>query len=1097
MNGSSGKRTNHRRSPAGLASLAAFVTRRPRFAVGAWIGLMLVLGVLGYNLGNRLEAHPIYVGEAQRAHEIALRKFGSDESMVVVLRGPRAAVNRQGRRLVAAIEALPNTLALSPWTADTPIEGLRPRPGVAGIVVRVGRRPDEAFVHTLELVEGQIDKTVSAPVDASVAGLPKVFTGIKEASENAVTKGELIALPILLIVLLLVFRSVLAALIPVVSGAIVVAGAQGVMRLLLGVFTIDIFSLGVMATMGLALGVDYSLLVVSRFREERHKGDLPSAARVTVEATGRSIVPAGFGLVLALLVAAQFFPGAAIHSSALGVAVATLLSVFSALWLAPALLLLLGDNLDRWSLPRRFASRGAPVRLARRISRSPFAVGAVVLAVLVLAALAATLNSAVATPELLPSDSSARVDGEEVERSLGPGWLAPIEVLVDGRGAPMTSPDRLHSLVAFQKRVERDSGVQTMMGFSDIERAVKPLSGFEKQLADQNRGASRLSGGLARAGAAAGGDRLYEASAGAGRLGFGAQASAAGAGQLARGLGVAHAGSSQLSQGLRKASTGSGRLASNSSDVSSGAGRLAEALAGTRKQVVEMSGTVRATKNAMRLGEERLATARGPLESAEARLDAAWQAIQRMTTGASDPEYASARSAVKEAIESLGGAEPESEGPADSTGGVGAGIDRAQRQFDLGLYLAGKIGESNSEASTNAGKLADASRKLDHGVERLAKGTRQMSEGVSRLRGAGERLSPALQRLTEGTASLESGLGRLGVKAGALAAGLASGAQGQESLAATLRRMGSRLGAQSEDGNSQLDRLRRQSPGLFDSGYFYLAGLDGADKRRRSRASLMIDLAQGGHAARMLVIPRSSVAVPQGKETLTRVTHDARALADETGANVAVGGLAATQVGVDHLLRDRTALARIALMLISLIVLIPVLRSLIVPIIAMFVNLLTVSASLGVLALAFNHSLLGGPGYVDSIVIFSVVMVTFGLAIDYEVFIFARMREEYVRTGSSQAGIQNGLSQTAPVVTGAALIMIAVFLSFSLSSFATLRQLGVALAAAAFIDAFFVRLIIVPTIMRALGKWAWWMPGWLDRIVPGGKTLPGSERAAG
>jgi len=246
----------------------------------------------------------------------------------------------------------------------------------------------------------------------------------------------------------------------------------------------------------------------------------------------------------------------------------------------------------------------------------------------------------------------------------------------------------------------------------------------------------------------------------------------------------------------------------------------------------------------------------------------------------------------------------------------------------------------------------------------------------------------------------------------------------------------------------------------------------------------------------MIVIPRYSITTSQGQDTLRRVRADAQGLADETGTEVVVGGLSASQVDIDHAFRDRTALARIALMLVSLFVLIPVLRSLIVPIIAMFINLLTVTATLGFLALVFDSSLLGGPGYVDSTVIPTMVMVIFGLAIDYEVFIFARMREEYLRTGSSETAIQNGLLRTAPVVTGAAVIMIAVFLSFAVSSFVTVRDFGVAQATAVFIDAFIVRLVIVPTIMRALGRWAWWMPGWLDRLIPGGETLPGSERVA-
>jgi RND superfamily putative drug exporter len=161
-----------------------------------------------------------------------------------------------------------------------------------------------------------------------------------------------------------------------------------------------------------------------------------------------------------------------------------------------------------------------------------------------------------------------------------------------------------------------------------------------------------------------------------------------------------------------------------------------------------------------------------------------------------------------------------------------------------------------------------------------------------------------------------------------------------------------------------------------------------------------------------------------------------------------------------------------------------------VPLLAAFLNLLTVFASLGILSLLFNGSLLGGPGYIDAANVPATTMVIFGLAIDYEVFVFARMREEYVRSGDPIAAVDNGIARTAPVITGAAVIMITVFLCFSVSEFITLRNFGVGQATAVFIDAFIIRLIVVPAAMKAMGRWAWWMPGWLDRLVPGGGSGP-------
>jgi RND superfamily putative drug exporter len=165
-------------------------------------------------------------------------------------------------------------------------------------------------------------------------------------------------------------------------------------------------------------------------------------------------------------------------------------------------------------------------------------------------------------------------------------------------------------------------------------------------------------------------------------------------------------------------------------------------------------------------------------------------------------------------------------------------------------------------------------------------------------------------------------------------------------------------------------------------------------------------------------------------------------------------------------------------------VLVPVLRSVIVPLVAVMLNVVTVGATYAVLALVFNGSFLGGPGYIDTISAGSIVTVIFGLSIDYEVFVLARMREEYVRSGDNDVAVQRGLAGTARVVTGAAFVMIAIFIAFGFAQFISIRNFGVALGVAVALDAFVIRLIALPAIMRWLGRWCWWMPRWLDRIVP-------------
>lgn len=1094
---SSGRRRQGDPHPSRLSGLSGLLIRHPRLALVSWLLIVVVLAIAGRNLADHLEPHPLYVAgtQANEAHETTLRQFGSDESMVIALSGPAGAVAEQGRDLAARIEALPKTIVVSPWSPGTAIGGLRPKPEEAGIIVRVEHHDGEALSRQLELVEGQVEKIVREPVGASIAGLPKIYDSYAEANESAARTGEMIALPLLLLVLLLVFRSVIAALIPVIVGGATVLATEGVMRLAMGTFQIDAFALGAAGMMGLALGVDYSLLVVSRFREERGKAALAPSVQTTIERTARSVLPAAAGLLLAMLIAPQVLPGAVVSSSALAIMIATVFSAFSALFVVPAAIMVLGDNLERWALPKRRRSRRSlPLGISSRIASRPRLVAIMVLGLIALSLLSTRLDTAIGTPALLPEGADGRVEAEHVEDTLGPGWLAPVEIVVSGAGEPMTAPRRLRSLVALQRRVQDDPGVERVAGVSTLQRRLKPLSSFEDQLVRQQRGTRKLGDGLGRAaeGAEVNSSGIRAAAAGAGEVSQGVGEAGDGAGLLTRGLRDAGTGSSRLNDGLARVGEGSGRLAENTSEASSGAERLADEVEKGLDTIDEQSGEVNSLESAMNAGSAELSESEAPLKAAEERLASAWQAVEQMTTGTSDPQYAAMRRSLAEARELLTGKRNESEEVISPPyEGVAASLTRAQRQFELGLYLAGRMAANNERGATDTEKLAKETRRLDHGIQNLTEGAEKVADGIATLDKEGAALTPAVQRLQKGTESLADGLGGLAGGAGELSSGLGGGASGADRLAGALQRMQTRLETADADG---LDRLRKRSPDLFDSGYFYLAGLDGSKPSRRGMTNFMIDLERGGHTARMMIVPKYPVTTAQGKETLARLHDDARAFADATGTRAVVGGLSASLLTVDETLEDRTAIARLALMLVTIIVLIPVLRSLTVPLIAALLNLLTVFATLGALALLFNNSLLGGPGYVDSGDIPAVMMVIFGLAIDYEVFIFARMREEYARTGSTREAVDNGIARTAPVITGAATIMITVFLCFSISAFVTLRNFGVAQAIAIFIDAFIIRLIIVPAVMKKMGKWCWWMPDWLDRLLPGGGPGPGPGR---
>lgn len=1057
-----------------LAGIGRMAVKAPRRVVAVWIVLVASLAVLGVGIEHKLTIHVAYVpgSESARAHEIVQRDFGNDEALVVMLHGPHSSLERQGSALAARLGDLRDAQVVSPWTRNATIAGLQPSPSLAALVLRAHGSEGGAVTALLRAVRRQVRRSIDGPVHASVAGFPVVLEEIQAAGNEATRLGEEIAVPVLALVLLLVFRSALAALLPVVVGGAVVGATRGVLDLMLGLVQVDLFAVGVAGMMGLALGVDYSLLVVSRYREERARaqGDAQAAVIATVGASVRSIVPAGTALILAMLASALVMPSTTVRSIAIAVVIVAVLSMISAICVLPALLCLLGERLDRWSLPQRRSSRVRPLAWIRATADHPRAVVLILLGMLLLSVCAFTLRTGVGGIGVLPADSASRVQQEEVARSLGAGWTTPFEVVIDGRGRPITLPGRMRALAAFQSKLERDPGVRTVAGLAQLDSGAKQLLGIE-------HGLHRLQAGIAHA------------HRGATRLRSAASTARAGAQALTDSLRSASAGSAGLTGALNRAGEGSADLASGLGKSSAGAGELTTALRAAQEQSGQAQDSAHLFTHAMSEGNEQLELLQRPLRATEEGLSAAWQALQRMNVGRGDPEYAVAMRALEDADRSLTGKDIRTgEQASSSYAGLAAGLERAGGQFGVGSYLAERLNRAGRQADAGMAKLLQASAQLRQGLLSLAGGSTGLSSGVATLDQDGAALSPSLQRLSEGSEHLSGGLRAIATGAGSLASGLGEGAAQPGGAAA--RRSGSESAQQPAAGEPSLAELQRESPGLLRSPYIVLAALDGSRPQRRSQIAFFIDLEHGGEIARMTVIPRQEANAPAAARTLQRIQRDAAALAARTGTEVLVGGAGPFDIGLDRALRAEVPLLRLLLSLISMLVLIPVMRSLTMPAIAAAINALTVAASIGLLALLCNGSLLGGPGYVEASILLASMMVMFGLAIDYEVFVFARIREEYVRTGSTNEAVRGGLDSTAHVVTGAAIIMITVFLAFAVLDFAPYRDFGVAQALAVFIDAFIVRLIVIPAIMRRLGRASWWMPSWPGRILRGRTMLP-------
>ncbi len=178
------------------------------------------------------------------------------------------------------------------------------------------------------------------------------------------------------------------------------------------------------------------------------------------------------------------------------------------------------------------------------------------------------------------------------------------------------------------------------------------------------------------------------------------------------------------------------------------------------------------------------------------------------------------------------------------------------------------------------------------------------------------------------------------------------------------------------------------------------------------------------------------------------------------------------------------------MIVLSFLLLMVVFRSVLVPLKAAVMNLLSVGAAYGVVAVMVEGGWFGGlfgidePVPVPSFIPMMMFAILFGLSMDYEVFLLSRIREEYTKSGDNAAAVADGLAHTARVITAAAAIMISVFLAFVLADEVFLKMIGVGLATAILVDATVVRMVLVPATMELLGDANWWLPRWLARVLP-------------
>ena len=1078
-----------------ITPIARFAVRHAVPVLVGWFAIVVAFGFIGRDVESKVQPSLLFVEGTESYEWKEVREGSFNEALVVLLTGPAEEIDRQGPALADALQRRPGTRAVSPWSPKAEqVQALRPSPRQAAITVDLQVPRGGNITTVIGPLEDFVRENIDPPVRTHLAGIPSLGTEVNESSIEALRKGELIAAPILILVLLIVFRSPVAASVPLLIAAGTVATGFGLISIILEFTDLDAVALSAASMLGLALGVDYSLLIVTRFRSNLAAGHVPrQAASIAANTAGRTANFAGLVLLAIIAVAFLLSPGTVLLSTAVGMAVVTVLSMVGAIIVAPAAATVLGYRINKWQIGKTPSEEGGLIsRTVGRVTRrAALAAGLLAALLLMTASPVLGIETTPADPRMLPSHS----EGLAAFHALRKAKFGPeIDIALAAPQGTLLEPERLAAIRRLERKIEAlprikavtgpgliaDATAEVRNAPKQIGRSRRDLTAAERELLtrsrqlrraqrDARRQARELAVGLDEA------QRLLE-------TGESMLAGASGrAGDVDR-----------LKLGLSAAEDGAAGLADGTKTLGQKARLLAAGLTEISERVAGMVPSIQTGQRMLRDAQARLVLLRIPIQTTQNEVRDALAALDGSAASATDPAVQQAREHLTKASAAVAGSS--SQLAAAAQGGSYGGLDAALANE---LRLADLAGRQVDAAARQVNQFADVMQQVADGAGRL------VNPGLQTVTGGGKELAAALGQARDGVAAVQPQLDDLAGGAQSLLStgGTlldASGARAkplvatlQDGLAAASERIETVRGQlRTRSGPFEplrlLKTLDTDSPGFFQSGYLIAAGLQGASPDQREAIAGLIDSANGGRKARILVLPDVPTNDPRQDQIVDTVRDLTHRFERDTGLVAPVGGTAAELTDFARVNKTRLPLLILAICLVTYLALIPILRSLVLPAIAVVLNMLTVGAAFGVLALLFvgDNPPLGGVGKLDVVTVTGIFVVTFALSIDYQVFLLTRMREEYVRTQSHTAAIDFGISRTARVVTGAAAIMVSVFVAFALSSFSMIQQLGIGLGTAVLIDATIVRLGLLPAVMKLVGEGTWWLPTWLDEKLP-------------
>ena len=881
-------------------------------------------------------------------------------------------------------------------------------------------------------------------VDHYITGGWVITEDVIQSSEEGVKKTELITIIFILVILVAVFRSAVAPLIPLLTVGLSYLVSQAVVAYLAEYagFPLSNFTQIFMVAVMFGIGTDYCILLISRFKEELAQGgDKIGAILRTYRTAGRTVLFAGLAVLVGFTsIGLSTF---SLYRSAVAVAVGVAVMLIALVTLVPFFMAVLGKALF-WPLKGSLEHKesrlwGAVGSFALRRPLGALAIIAV-LAVPLLVGFknAVTFNQLDEIGERYGSVRGFNI----ISDSFGPGETLPTTV-VWRSGTPLDTPEGLAAVEQVTRRLLETDGVAGVRSATrptgeplEQLQVVSQVSELDSGLRQGGDGLGKIGAGLAEASAelAANAPQLEEAASGAERLAQGTSELRAGLEQLGEGL-------RRLEQGLRGGEAGAGELASGAAEAQAAAERLAAAA----DEQLAGYGQIAGGLAQLTAGYGELARRHGELTDGLAGLAAGLDGLQLK-----HPELA----ADEDFLRLQGAAKQLHEGAAE----LGASLAQMNEQL-------GGLGAGLEQANEGLRQAAAGQRELAGGLARLASGLKELRTGIAQAAAGQGAMLERLPEMTGGAAELADGQAKL--------------ADGLAELIGQLGELTDGLD-QSADGIAQvtagLESAREYLDGLSSSPDPQLAGWylpEEAIASEEFRQALDTYMSADRRTVKFEVVLEHHPYSVLAMDTVDRLSAAAPGMAEGTpleGAAVAVGGVSSVNNDLRHVTEGDYA-RTVTLMLIGLVLILAVLfRSLVMPIYLVLSLILTYYMSLAAAEALFVR-LLDTTGLGWAVPFFAFVMLL-ALGTDYSIFLMDRFRE--YRDLPPGEAILNAMKNMGSVIVSAAIILGGTFAAMLPSGVMSLLHIATIVLAGLFLYALIMLPLFIPVMVRLFGSFNWW-----------------------